>query len=77
MRRLPSWSEISEIQAGPPKVRSRPFAPLTGAWAVNYPTATNVAQIVISRTRRQVPEDAVSMPPFSSASDTEIAAVAN
>jgi mono/diheme cytochrome c family protein len=55
-----------------------PFATLTGAWAVNDPSATNVAQIVISGTRRHTPENAVSMPAFGSAySDTEIAAVAN
>jgi mono/diheme cytochrome c family protein len=55
-----------------------PFATLTGAWAVNDPTATNVAQIVISGTRRRVPDNAISMPAFGSAySDTEIAAVAN
>jgi mono/diheme cytochrome c family protein len=55
-----------------------PFATLTGAWAVNDPGATNVAQIVISGTRRDTPEDAVSMPSFGSAySDDEIAAVAN
>jgi len=41
------------------------------------PTATNVAQIVISGTRRSAP-DAMSLPPFgSSYSDTEIAAVAD
>jgi mono/diheme cytochrome c family protein len=55
-----------------------PFATLTGAWAVNDPSATNVAQIVISGTKRQVPPDAVSMPAFGNAySDVEIAAVAN
>jgi mono/diheme cytochrome c family protein len=55
-----------------------PFATLTGAWAVNDPTATNVAQIVISGTKRRVPDNAISMPAFGSAySDTEIAAVAN
>jgi mono/diheme cytochrome c family protein len=55
-----------------------PFATLTGAWAVNDPSATNVAQIVISGTRRHTPQDAVSMPAFGSAySDVEIAAVAN
>jgi mono/diheme cytochrome c family protein len=55
-----------------------PFATLTGAWAVNDPGATNVAQIVISGTRRHTPEDAVSMPAFGNAySDAEIAAVAN
>jgi mono/diheme cytochrome c family protein len=55
-----------------------PFATLTGAWAVNDPAATNVAQIVISGTRRLTPDDAVSMPAFGNAySDAEIAAVAN
>jgi mono/diheme cytochrome c family protein len=55
-----------------------PFATLTGAWAVNDPGATNVAQIVISGTRRHTPKDAVSMPAFGNAySDAEIAAVAN
>ena len=55
-----------------------PTATLTGAWAVNDPAATNVAQIVISGTRRRVPEGAISMPAFgSSHSDAEIAAVAN
>jgi mono/diheme cytochrome c family protein len=54
------------------------FATLTGAWAVNDPGATNVAQIVISGTKRHVPEGAVSMPAFGNAySDVEIAAVAN
>jgi mono/diheme cytochrome c family protein len=54
------------------------FATLTGAWAVNDPSATNVAQIVISGTRRHTPPDAVSMPAFGNAySDVEIAAVAN
>jgi mono/diheme cytochrome c family protein len=55
-----------------------PFATLTGAWAVNDPGATNVAQIVISGTMRHTPEGAVSMPAFGNAySDAEIAAVAN
>jgi mono/diheme cytochrome c family protein len=55
-----------------------PFATLTGAWAVNDPSATNVVQIVVSGTRRQTPVDAVSMPAFGNAySDDEIAAVAN
>jgi mono/diheme cytochrome c family protein len=54
------------------------FATLTGAWAVNDPGATNVAQIVISGTKRHTPADAVSMPAFGNAySDAEIAAVAN
>jgi mono/diheme cytochrome c family protein len=55
-----------------------PFATLTGAWAVNDPSATNVAQIVISGTKRLTPDDALSMPAFGNAySDDEIAAVAN
>jgi mono/diheme cytochrome c family protein len=55
-----------------------PFATLTGAWAVNDPTATNVAQIVLSGTTRHNPPDALSMPAFGNAySDDEIAAVAN
>jgi mono/diheme cytochrome c family protein len=54
------------------------FATLTGSWAVNDPSATNVAQIVICGTRRHTPANAVSMPAFGSAySDDEIAAVAN
>jgi mono/diheme cytochrome c family protein len=55
-----------------------PFATLTGAWTVNDPGATNVAQIVISGTKRNTPADTVSMPAFGNAySDAEIAAVAN
>jgi mono/diheme cytochrome c family protein len=55
-----------------------PFATLTGAWAVNDPGATNVAQIVISGTERHRPDGAISMPAFGNAySDAEIAAVSN
>jgi mono/diheme cytochrome c family protein len=55
-----------------------PMATLTGAWAVNDPAATNVAQVVISGTIRHNPPDALSMPAFGNAySDDEIAAVAN
>jgi mono/diheme cytochrome c family protein len=54
------------------------MATLTGAWAVNDPGATNVAQIVISGTKRETPDGALSMPAFGNAySDDEIAAVAN
>jgi mono/diheme cytochrome c family protein len=54
------------------------FATLTGAWAVNDPGATNVAQIVISGTRRHTPDGVLSMPAFGNAySDDEIAAVTN
>jgi mono/diheme cytochrome c family protein len=55
-----------------------PTATLTGAWAVNDPGATNVAQIVLSGTKRSTPDGALSMPAFGNAySDDEIAAVAN
>jgi mono/diheme cytochrome c family protein len=55
-----------------------PMATLTGAWAVNDPAATNVAQIVISGTKRHTPAGALSMPAFGNAyTDDEIAAVAN
>jgi mono/diheme cytochrome c family protein len=55
-----------------------PFATLTGSWAVNDPGATNVAQIVISGTRRLTPSEAISMPAFGNAyTDAEIAAVTN
>ena len=55
-----------------------PFATLTGAGAVNDPGATNVAQIVISGTKRRTPDGMLSMPAFGKAySDEEIAAVAN
>jgi mono/diheme cytochrome c family protein len=54
-----------------------PFATLTGAWAVNDPAGTNVAQIVISGTARHT-DGALSMPAFGDAySDVEIAAVSN
>jgi mono/diheme cytochrome c family protein len=54
------------------------FATFTGSWAVNDPAATNVAQIVISGTRRTTPDGVLSMPAFGDAySDGEIAAVAN
>ena len=55
-----------------------PLATLTGAAAVNDPSAVNVAQIVISGTRRSTPDGALSMPAFGNAySDTEIASLAN
>jgi mono/diheme cytochrome c family protein len=54
------------------------FATLTGSRTVNDPSAINVAQIVISGTRRHTPVSAASMPAFGRAySDDEIAAVAN
>jgi mono/diheme cytochrome c family protein len=64
-----NWTGVSALT---------PFATIAGARAVNDPTATNVAQIVISGTRRHEPQGIVSMPAFGSIySDTEIAAVAN
>lgn len=55
-----------------------PMATLTGTWAVNDPAATNVAQIVLSGTKRHTPDGALSMPAFGEAyTDDEIAAVAN
>ena len=55
-----------------------PFATISGAWAVNDPTAINVAEVVIHGTKRHHPPDAISMPAFGNAySDTEIAALTN
>jgi mono/diheme cytochrome c family protein len=55
-----------------------PLATLTGAAAVNDQSGTNVAQIVLSGTRRLTPDGALSMPAFGHTySDDEIAAVAN
>jgi len=63
-----SWTGVSVLS---------PFATISGSRAVNDPTATNVAQIVISGTQRSTP-DGMSMPAFGGAySDPEIAAVAN
>src|SRR5580658_9685598 len=63
------WSGISAIS---------PYATIAGARAVNDPKATNIAQIVISGTRRSTPNGIISMPAFGAAySDIEIAAVAN
>jgi mono/diheme cytochrome c family protein len=54
------------------------LATLTGARAVNDPSATNIAQIVLIGAERQAFGQEVSMPAFGRAySDDEIAAVAN
>jgi len=54
------------------------YATLTGARAVNDPTATNVAQMVLHGTSRDAPGGKVFMPAFGNAySDVEIAAVAS
>jgi mono/diheme cytochrome c family protein len=64
-----NWTGVSALS---------PYATIIGPRAVNDPTATNVAQIVISGTRRHNPKDAISMPAFGNAySDVEIAAVTN
>jgi mono/diheme cytochrome c family protein len=61
------WTGVSAIS---------PYATLTGARTVNDPAGTNVAQIVISGTRRLTPKGIISMPAFGAAySDNEIAAV--
>jgi mono/diheme cytochrome c family protein len=63
-----SWTGVSALS---------PFATISGSRTVNDPSATNVAQIVISGTRRSTP-GGMSMPVFGSTyTDTEIAAVAN
>ena len=54
------------------------YATLTGSRAVNDPSAVNVAQIVISGSRRTTAQGAAFMPAFGAAySDAEVAAVAN
>ena len=54
------------------------YATLTGARAVNDPSAVNVAQIVLSGSRRRTPHGEVFMPAFGAAySNAEIAAVSN
>jgi mono/diheme cytochrome c family protein len=64
-----NWTGVSAIT---------PYATIAGSRAVNDSTATNVAQIVISGTKRHTPQGVVSMPAFgSSYSDVEIAAVVN
>jgi mono/diheme cytochrome c family protein len=63
------WTGISPVLS---------YATLTGARAVNDPTATNVVQVVLSGTTRQSAYGSVLMPAFGSAySDDEVAAVAN
>jgi mono/diheme cytochrome c family protein len=55
-----------------------PYETFAGTRGVNDRSATNVAQIVISGTKRSTPRDVVSMPAFGSIySDIEIAAVTN
>jgi mono/diheme cytochrome c family protein len=54
------------------------YATLTGARAVNDPSATNVAQTIINGVNRKTAQGTIFMPAFGDAySDAEIAAVAN
>ena len=54
------------------------YATLTGARAVNDPSATNVAQTIINGVNRKTAQGVIFMPAFGEAySDAEIAAVAN
>jgi mono/diheme cytochrome c family protein len=63
------WTGVSAISS---------YATIAGTRAVNDRAATNVAQIVISGTRRLTPQGVISMPAFGAAySDHEIAAVVN
>jgi mono/diheme cytochrome c family protein len=63
------WTGVSPVT---------PLATLTGARAVNDPSAANVVQVVISGTKHETPDGAVAMPGFGNTySDAEIAAVAN
>jgi|HubBroStandDraft_1064217.scaffolds.fasta_scaffold02598_7 mono/diheme cytochrome c family protein len=63
------WSGVSPVI---------PFATLTGARAVNDPTAINVVQVVLSGAHRHATGGGANMPAFSAAySDYEIASVAN
>jgi mono/diheme cytochrome c family protein len=64
-----NWTGVSLISQ---------YATISGSRAVNDPTATNVAQIVLSGTIRHTPAGIISMPAFgSSYSNVEIAAVTN
>ena len=63
------WSGASPIVS---------VATLTGARAVNDPTAINVVQIILSGAQRHATGDTLTMPAFGAAySDYEIASVAN
>jgi mono/diheme cytochrome c family protein len=63
------WTGVSAITSA---------ATLTGARAVNDPSAINVAQVIIGGIKRTTPPGALAKPSFGHAySDVEIAAVAN
>jgi mono/diheme cytochrome c family protein len=64
-----SWTGVSPLASR---------ATLAGSRAVNDPTATNIAQIVLSGSQRRRSDGTLVMPAFGAAySDREIAAVAN
>jgi len=64
-----AWTGVSPLDSR---------ATLTGGRAVNDPTATNVAQIVLAGSKRQASDSTLAMPAFGAAyDDREIAAVAN
>jgi mono/diheme cytochrome c family protein len=64
-----SWTGVSPLASR---------ATLVGSRAVNDPTATNVAQIVLTGSHREPSDSDLAMPAFGAAySDREIAAVAN
>jgi len=63
------WSGVSPVIS---------FATLTGARAVNDPTAINVAQVILSGAHHHASGEGATMPAFGAAySDYEIASVAN
>jgi len=63
------WSGVSPVI---------PLATLTGTRAINDPTATNVAQVILAGGQRHFPIDADNMPAFGGTySNAEIASVAN
>jgi mono/diheme cytochrome c family protein len=64
-----AWSGVSALTS---------FATLTGARAVNDPSARNIAQVVLGGVHRKTGDGLVTMPAFGSTySNEEIAAVAN
>ena len=64
-----SWTGVSPLATR---------ATLTGTRAVNDPTATNVAQMVLRGSQGPLPSDGMAMPGFGAAyNDREIAAVSN
>ena len=63
------WSGVSPVL---------PYATLTGVRSVNDPTATNVAQVILTGAHRRASDEGVDMPAFGGAySDDEIASLAN